>query len=190
MPRALSAVAALLAVALLVTGCNRSSTPDADEPSEATSAATGSEGTAAKGGPLQRGLQAHVDGDLDAAVAAYQEVLGEDPENKLALYNLGLVEQSRGNNEDAEKYYRSTLEVDAEYTPALFNLAILRTAGDDDEEAVELYQRVVDIDPKNAGAYLNLGFALQALGRDEEAEEAFNTAIELDPSMQERITGG
>lgn len=181
MDRILRIAALAVAGVLLLSGCDRGGVeepPASEEPSEA-----------AVGTPLERGLQAHVAGDLEAAVAAYQEVLGEDPENHLALYNLGLVEQSRGNNGDAEKYYRRTIELDDTYTPAMFNLAILRTAEGDHEEAVELYERVVAIDDENAGAYLNMGFALRELGRDAESRDAFNTAIELDPSMQDRITG-
>lgn len=190
MPRPLLVAAMLVALALLG-ACSDGDSPDGG----GTGSAVASEDEGTSQGaeveqPLQRGLQAHVDGDLDGAVAAYEEVLEADPENKLALYNLGLVEQSRGNNEEAETYYRQTIEVDDRYTPALFNLAILRTAAGDHEEAVQLYEQVVEIDTKNAGAYLNMGFALREIGRQDDAQDAFNKAIELDPSMEDRITEG
>lgn len=162
-------VVCIVAVGLMLTGCDRGQ-EESDN--------------------LSRGLQAHVDGDLDAAVEAYSEALEANPEDKLALYNLALVQQSQGNNLEAERNYRRTLEVDPEYTPAMFNLAILRSAEGEHEEAAELYEQVVELEDDNAGAYLNLGFALQELGRAEEAAEAFDTAVELDPAMEERITGG
>lgn len=164
-----SRIVVCVAVGLVLTGCDRGSNEEGD--------------------PLARGLQAHVDGDLDAAVEAYSEALDANPEDKLALYNLALVQQSQGNNVEAEGNYRRTLQVDPEYTPAMFNLAILRSAEGDHEEAVELYEQVVELEDDNAGAYLNLGFALQELGREDEAADAFDTAVELDPAMEERITG-
>ena len=125
--------AAALGLVLLLGGCSNAAGEDepGDVASEQISPAAG------EGDPLTRGLQAHVDGDLDAAVSEYETALESDPENKLALYNLGLVRQSQGDNAVAEENYRATLEVDPEYTPALFNLAILRSAGGNNAEAVE-----------------------------------------------------
>lgn len=176
---------AALAVVLLLVGCSNNS--GQDEPDVAASEEV--TGAPAETDPLTRGLQAHVDGDLDAAVSEYETALETDPENKLALYNLGLVRQSQGDNAAAEENYRATLEVDPDYTPALFNLAILRSAAGDNAEAVELYERVVAIETDNAGAHLNLGFALRELGREKEAQQAFDRAVELDPALEDRIEG-
>ncbi len=182
MNRVVRLSAVLLLATLLLAACNSAPT---GEPTEVTSAAPRGQGDA-----LTRGLQAHVDGDFDVAIGAYQQVLTDDPNNKLALYNLGQVHQSQGNNTEAEDCYRQTLEVDPEYTPALFNLAILRTAVGDNEEAVQLYKRVVEIDENNAGAYLNMGFALQQLGRDGEAKKSFERALDIDPELRSRLEEG
>ena len=77
---------------------------------------------------LSLGLQQHVDGKLDEAVATYREVLKKDPQNKFAYYNLGVIDQAANRYDAAENNYRLALGIDANYPPALFNLAIVRAA--------------------------------------------------------------
>ena len=135
---------------------------------------------------LQRGLEAHRADDLDTAEEEYQEVLEIQPRNKHALYNLGLINQTRGDGQGAEAFYRRALNVDPDFVPVLFNLAILRTEAGAREEAVDLYRRVTDLAPDNAGAYLNLGLLLRDMGRTREAARELETAVELDPSLESR----
>lgn len=137
---------------------------------------------------LERGLRAHTEGNLTGAVAAYNEVLVYDPQNKFAYYNLGLIDQTEGRAESAEANYRQVLSIDPTYGPALFNLAILRTAAGASQEAVDLYRQVVEIDPSNASAHLNLGFLLLDLGKTSQGEQQLNAAVELDPSLADRIS--
>lgn len=174
----------LIAVsALLLTGCPGENDAPAPEPEvEAPDP-----GVEENGDPLTQGLQAHVEERYDDAIAAYQQVLEDDPENHLALYNLGLVEQSQGDTAQAEDYYRQTLEVEPEYIPALFNLAIIRSAEGAREEAVQLYTQIIEIDPEHAGAHLNLAFAHLEQGNEAAAQESFARAVELNPEYQDRV---
>lgn len=132
---------------------------------------------------LEVGLGAHVQGRLDEAVKAYEKVLEHDSNNKYALYNLGLIQQTKRRPKSAEKFYRRALAVDPDYVPVLFNLAILRAGGGQVEEAINLYRRVIELDPQNAGAHLNLGFALRSVGKIEEGDAEVNRALELDPTL-------
>lgn len=129
---------------------------------------------------VDKGLAAHVEGDLEAAAKAYEEALELDENNKLATYNLGLVRQTQGDNAAAERYYRMTIAVDPKYAPALFNLAIVVTPTNP-AEAEALYRRAIEADPSQAGPHRNLGFLLQAQGREEEAQREFAIADQLDP---------
>jgi tetratricopeptide (TPR) repeat protein len=132
---------------------------------------------------LNRGLQAHVEGSMDEATAAYREVLEHDPHNKFAFYNLGLIDQTLDRPESAENNYRLALSEDPDYAPALFNLAILRKAAGADQEAVELYRRVVNVQPDNAGAHLNLGLLLRSIGQTADGDAEIQRAVELDPTL-------
>jgi Tfp pilus assembly protein PilF len=54
---------------------------------------------------LNKGLQAHAAGKLDEASKDYHDVLTHDPQNKFALYNLGVIAQTQGQLGQAENYY-------------------------------------------------------------------------------------
>ena len=184
----LKRLAVCLGVVLSLAACSgNGDSPPSDGSEQPTAGATQGIDTAGAEGDLAVGLQAAVEGRHDDAIAAYNRVLEQEPDNVYALYNIGQVEQARGKNAEAENFYRQALETDPDYTPALFNLAIVRTARGDFAEAAELYQQVTEIEPQNANAFLNLGFALQEQGEDDEARAAWDQAIELDPALEERI---
>jgi len=132
---------------------------------------------------LDRGLQAHVAGDLDKAAGEYRTSLDHDPRNKFAFYNLGVIEQSAGRTQEAENNYRLALNIDSNYTPALFNLAILRASLGSTQEAIDLYRHVVELEPDNAGAHLNLGIALHQMNQQAEGDAELLRASELDPTL-------
>jgi tetratricopeptide (TPR) repeat protein len=169
-----TSVACVLLAAVLagsIASCSGDDAPDEERASLALTAA----------------LQAHQQGRLDEAAELYEEVLTLEPRNKFAWYNLGLIEQTRGDSAEAEERYREAIAVDPNFVAALFNLAVLRTADGDDEEAISLYRQVIGIDPSYAPAHLNLGFALIDIGQEREGETELQRATELDPSLASRI---
>jgi tetratricopeptide (TPR) repeat protein len=136
---------------------------------------------------LTAALQAHQAGRLDEAVELYEEVLTLEPRNKFAWYNLGLIDQTRGDAAEAEERYREAISVDPNFVAALFNLAVLRTAAGDKDEAIELYRRIIEVEPGYAPAHLNLGFALIDIGDAGEGQAELQRATELDPSLASRL---
>ena len=132
---------------------------------------------------LDKGLQAHQQGKVDEATAAYREVLAHDPNNKFAFYNLGLLEQTANRATAAENNYRMALSIDPNYGPALFNLAILRTAAGSTPEAIELYRKAIAAQPEAAGAHLNLGLLLRSTGQSQEGDAEVARALALDPKL-------
>lgn len=152
---------------------------------------SGSEGASPAGGggdPLQEGLDAHAEGDLDRAERLYREAVDVDDGGRpYAHYNLGLVRQTTGRPTEAEEQYRLALAIDPNLASASYNLAILRTQAGAFDEAVELYQRVVTLAPDDAAAHLNLGLLLAQLGRTDEALRELSTAADLDPELARRV---
>jgi tetratricopeptide (TPR) repeat protein len=142
-------------------------------------------------GTLQEALADQLAGRDDEAAAAYTGILKEDPSNKVALYNLGLLAQNEGDLVEAEAKYRAALAADAAYTPALFNLAIIRTSqggAEGKKEAIELYRKVIAATPDDAGSHLNLGFLVLEAGDDATAQREFATAVRLQPDLAQRIS--
>lgn len=131
---------------------------------------------------IQEGIDQAQSGDLRDAAVTFNNALVLDPGNKYALYNLGLVAQTRGKEADALAYYEQALESDPQYTPAMFNKAILLEA-DDLDQAIEIYRQILEIDDQASTTYLRLSWAYQQQGEDDLADEMAAKAVELDPSL-------
>lgn len=135
---------------------------------------------------LDAALAAHAVGEVESAATGYRYVIGLDPQNKFAYYNLGLIEQSANQAADAERDYRAALNIDPGYVPALFNLAVLETEGDP-AEAERLYRRALSADDANAAAHFNLGLLLIRVGRTDEGNAQIGRGVQLDPKLQSRV---
>ncbi len=136
---------------------------------------------------LAAGLQAEVQGDTAKATTKFREVVAIDPANKLAYYNLGLIEQTAKDLIAAEADYRKTIAIDPKYAPALYNLGIIVSDAGNKTEAIDLYRRATVSDPKFAKAFLNLGLLLSDTGDKGASALALATAIQLDPTLRSRI---
>jgi Tfp pilus assembly protein PilF len=136
---------------------------------------------------LADGLQLVIQNKPGAAAVKFQEVLRSDPNNKLALYNLALIEQQANDTALAEQHYRRVLVVDPAYAPALYNLGIIVADSGNSSEAISLYQRATAADPNFAKAWLNLGLLLHSTGNAQGGAVALTKAVQLDPSLASRI---
>jgi Tfp pilus assembly protein PilF len=137
---------------------------------------------------IDQGVAAQKAGRTAEAQKLYEEVLQNDPQNKLANYNLGVAAHAAGDTEKAETFYVKSLQSDPDFLPALFNLAILQENTGRNEESAETYRRLLEKYPDNGPAHLNYGFLLaQKLNNPEEGRAEFNKAVELDPGLAARI---
>ncbi len=135
---------------------------------------------------VSAGLRAQNQGRNSEATLDYQKAIADDPKNKVAYYDLGLVQQLSGDLVNAEKNYRVALQIDPDFTVALFNLALIRTVPAP-AEAVTLYRHVILNTPNDAGPHLNLGLLLLSLGQNAEANTELQKAVQLNPALAGRI---
>lgn len=137
---------------------------------------------------IDQGVAAQKAGRTDEARELYQEVLANDPDNKLANFNLGVAAQLAGQLDEAESYYRRSLTTDPDFLPGLFNLAILLERQNRNDESAELYRMILEKYPDNGPAHLNYGFLLaQKMNQVEEGKAEFRRAVELEPALATRI---
>ena len=137
---------------------------------------------------LRKGAEAQTNGQAGIAEEAYLQAIELDPSNKIAQYNLGVLEEDKGPGNRAEEYYRNALEIDPNFVPALFNLAVRRDVAGHPQEAADLYRKVIELDPAMAKAHLNLGFVLvRKLNQRAEGQSELLKAIVLDESLAKRV---
>ncbi len=96
---------------------------------------------------INEGITRLNEGNLEAAKAAFKEVIGLVPANTLALYNLATVYTREGANEQAIEALNQALEGDPTHFLSYFGLALIHVGAGRFEEAYEAYKQVVKWSP-------------------------------------------
>ncbi len=140
-------------------------------------------------------------GNYDSARAALEELLGRDPDDPEAHFQLGLVYFNLGNLQLAEDHFRRALTLDPARAAAVHhNLGVLAYQVGDNETAVAEFQAALEIEPDDADTHYQLGatyllqaFPLDASAPDSEllfsAESQFARALEIAPGKPEALVG-
>ncbi|MBN8884220.1 MAG: hypothetical protein J0I77_00755 [Rudaea sp.] len=134
-------------------------------------------------GQFESALAAHRRGDLDAAAAAYENVLQIDARHVDALHMLGMLHHQRGDAARALYFLGRALgAVDAPRAAAvLANRATIHLAHEDYVAAEQDARAAAAADPQAFGAWFNLGLALRAQRDMAGAASAFARASALRP---------
>jgi Flp pilus assembly protein TadD len=134
---------------------------------------------------LDAGNAALADGDVDGAIATYEEVLAVAPDLPEVHHNLGLAYKRKEDWDRAGQEFRKAAELDPDFAEPHGALAVLlANAGHRDEAIVELEQ-AVELDPENVEYLYNLAVLYRDSGKPREAEEAFLTLEEMVPDNAE-----
>lgn len=130
---------------------------------------------------LDSALTLRREGKRELALVALGEVIGRDPKNQVALYNLGDLFAEASLLDEAERSYGRALEL-RDDAPTRIALGLIALRRDRAGDAATQFQRATEIQPELAIAHLNHGIALSQDGRMSEAVVAFRRALELDPA--------
>lgn len=130
---------------------------------------------------LQQGIAAHRSGDLEAALAAYKDVLTAEPDNADGLHFLGLLHFEAGKPDNAVVLIRKSLERNAHNAAACNNLGnILKLDGKPDE-ALEAYVRAVEIEPRHEEAWSNINVMMEGASNNDDLLPILREIVRLDP---------
>src|SRR5262249_9211527 len=128
------------------------------------------------------GLALEGKGDLDKAVASFQQAIKLNPKYAVAYTNLGGVLHVQGKLDDAIASQRKAIEIDDKLATAHARLGILLCDYKHDYDgAIAEFQKAIAIDPKDRITHANLGCALMCKGEIERAEVSWKKAQEIDP---------
>ncbi|MBF0358169.1 MAG: tetratricopeptide repeat protein [Magnetococcales bacterium] len=134
---------------------------------------------------LQRGVDSHQSGRLDDAVNWYRKTLAIEPENVIALSNIGSILKNQGKLEEAVANLKKAVAIQPDFADAFFNLGNAQKELGRLDEAVNCFKKTVLLKPDNADAYYNLGLVLTAQDRVEEAVASYRQVISIDPGYAE-----
>ena len=125
----------------------------------------------------------HHRGDIDGAVAAYQQAVALDSSNAKAQCALGvLLDEHHRDFDGAEVAYRATVTADPSATHAMYKLGtLLMNVHRDWDGGEAAFRAAIAVDPEHVGAQNNLGNVLLARGDMGGAEAALRAAIAADP---------
>jgi DNA-binding transcriptional MerR regulator len=108
-------------------------------------------------------------GDIDAAINAYQQTVALDGQNVAAWINWGRLLHGRGNKREAEAVYLRALEQCGPDSVLMFNLGVLLEDLGRTQAALEAYQTAVGEDPALADGHYNLARLYESLGQPQHA---------------------
>ncbi len=109
-------------------------------------------------------------GRFDDARAYFQKGLKRNPRDASCLFNLGYLEEQRGNHASAEVFFQQALRAQPDFPDALMELADLRITNKRFDEAVVLLKKYVKASRDPASGYYKLAMVERALHQTQAAE--------------------
>lgn len=109
------------------------------------------------------------DSDPRQAPAAYERVIGIDPDNTSAWINWGRLLHEQNHTREAEGVYQRALEHCGPDPVLMFNLGVLLEDLGRSSAALEAYQSAVTEDPNLADGHFNLARLYEAMGKPQHA---------------------
>jgi protein O-mannosyl-transferase len=127
--------------------------------------------------------------DWSDPVLLYQSSLKGSPNSTKLLYNLGAIQETRGDLVHADLSYRSVLLLDPKFERAIAGLGNVRLRLNDPKHAAGLYERALSIKPDDDGTIENYAASLAEMGDPGDAEREYKKAIALSPMKDDAYCG-
>jgi Tfp pilus assembly protein PilF len=150
-----------------------------------TAAAAGDPAMAEMLGAFKKGVEAFNAGNMEAAEAAYKEVLAKDPTRYEAHHNLGLIYSRKKDLPAAEAAFAKALELKPDYDDAHVSLANAYVAAGQAPKAFEVMTKAAATFPQSGKLQYQVGYLAYNTGKNDEALAALTKAETLDPNNAE-----
>ena len=128
-----------------------------------------------------------VTGDLDGAIAAYEQAIRLDPTDADHRYWLGMALERKGRAADAVAAYREAIRLRPDFPDARNHLSLTLYLAGQVEEAIRTVREEIRLHPDDAEAHYHLGTLLQREGRGDDAIAELREAVRLEPSHPEAL---
>ena len=133
---------------------------------------------------IEEGEALFAQGKIEEAEKCFLDLLKKDPSNAEALNDLGVIQHTKGNIQEAEGYFLKAVEAKEDYLDALFNLADLYQNAKRWEEAALQLKKCIAIDDQDPNLYNQLGMICLEMGNTEKAKTVLARSLELNPDQE------
>ena len=130
---------------------------------------------------FRRAMRLHTDGQLEAAVDAYRDILKRHPDEAGCWCNLGAALRKLGRKEEGLQVLLEGERRCPEMVDLAFNLGNALSDAGDCEGALKRYRAILSQDPRHLLAAVCAGSELARLERFEEAVDHYRTALHRHP---------
>jgi tetratricopeptide (TPR) repeat protein len=131
---------------------------------------------------LAAGNAAFVAKDYPSARSAYNQALAVDPDNLVALVNLGMLESQSGDPAKARELLERAVRLRLETPQAWLTLGMIHMDADRFPDALAALSQAALLDPANPRAHNFLGVVIGRQGWIDGAQQELRRAVELDPA--------
>ena len=119
--------------------------------------------------------------------ALFGQAVLVNPDNWLALHNLGITYNQMEKPQEAIECFKKALLKKPVFVEALNNLAGTLVKTGRTQEALVYYYKAIEVMPGFSGTYYNLAVALETSDRLEEAKENYEMALRINPKDAEAL---
>jgi tetratricopeptide (TPR) repeat protein len=120
---------------------------------------------------------------LDAEIQRTLDALRADPYSPRLHNRMGALLVEKGFPKDAEVEFRRAIRADSRFFPAWYNLGLSRQAQGDDRGAMRAFRRTLAVKPGHAAAHFQLGLMLEERRRIDEALEHYVKAFRINEAL-------
>jgi len=118
--------------------------------------------------------------NYDLALEHYEKAYKQDKNLTQALYNIGLVYEMKGDEQQARRFYE--LAGNAGLGDGWVNLGLFSLAQGDQGQAEALFNKALSVQPLNGSAHLNLAVIAKERGDSSQAMKRVRDALKDDSS--------
>jgi tetratricopeptide (TPR) repeat protein len=131
---------------------------------------------------IREGAALHDKGDFDAAISKYQEVLKENPDNVVAIYELTFAYYAKKDYAKALEHAYRGAQYKSNQLGGFYTVIgnVLDTQGNA-QKAVEVYKSGIKLMPDEGLLYFNLAITQRGMGKLEDARKSAKRAVVFSP---------